>query len=115
MVLGKGQTGCVELARLQPLIDVAGEGEGRLHPVGRVGVEGLEPFAVQARQIVGNAHQPAQLGHRAAARRPGQGGGVLKKAPLRGGQDGIGFSEIQPLGRGQDDQQDRAPAALPSR
>ncbi len=99
MVLGEGQAGGIELTRPQPLIDVTREGKGRLHAVGRIRIEGLEPLAVQPCQIVGDAHQLAQLGDGAGARGPGQRRRILKETPLARGQAAIGFGEIQPLGR----------------
>ena len=111
MPLGELQPRGAESAGLKPLIDVAGEGEGRLDALGRVRVEGLETLAIQASQIVRDAHQLAQFGDRAGTGGAGQGGGVLAQAALGGGQGGVGFGEIQPLGRRQDDQQGATPAA----
>ena len=60
-------------AALRSAVDALKGGEGgRLHAFLALGVEGLEAFTVQPRQIVGDAHQLAQLGHGAGSRGPRQ-------------------------------------------
>lgn len=109
MRLGEVQGLSVQFARLQPFIDVAGEGEGGLDAAGRFGLESLEPFDVQGRQIVGNPHQPAQIGLGLAPGGLGQAVGVFQKAAVGAGQGRVGRGEVQSLGGGKNDQQDKAP------
>ena len=107
MVLGEGQARRVERTRLQPLIDIAREGEGGLDAgVERLGVEGLEPLLIEPGQVLGNPHQPAQIGLGLSACRDGQGRRVLDEPARRRGQGGVGLGKVEPLGRGQDDQHD---------
>jgi hypothetical protein len=70
MILGPGQAGLIEGARLQTLIDIAIEGECRLDAVLAGGIEGLKPGVVQRGKGVGNLHQPLQIRLAQFARHP---------------------------------------------
>ena len=109
MLLGEGEVVGTQVSCRQPVVHIAIEGEYGLLGVFRG--EGQRPvgiaFEVEQGQLVGQIHQPGDVGRRQMAQLPDQGFRLLQVAGLREGADMGRRGEVQRLGGGKEDEHGR--------